>query len=511
MTDKKNKMNQDPMVLPPPTRDMRRFSIVIFSIIGIVLAGFFLWNPFSIPFLPSLFGPGGQSDGQLPPAPASGKETLYQCPMHSEVIESEPGECPICGMKLMPINRVMEETPAKGADERRILYWYAPMDPTFTSDQPGLSPMGMKLVPKYGDEGGSSGEVIWIDPSQVQNMGVVSERVDRIDLGREIRTVGILDFDVDNVSWINLKFSGWIEKVYVNYVGQEIRQGQPLFEIYSPELVTTQEEFLRALEYRDSLAESHRSETRKQAEDLLASARRRLSYWDISPRQIARIEKNRDVQRTMQITSPVKGVVVEVMDQALEGMQVTEGMNLYKLADLSSIWVHADVYESELSWVRKDQAATVELSYFPGEIFHGKVLYLYPELNAKTRTVKVCVEIPNLSRRLRPGMYANVRIQGEPILDVVAVPDSSILRSGERNVVFLDLGKGRYRPQEVELGVQGKGNLVEIRKGLLGGERVVVQAQFMLDSESRVREAIRKMRSQKKVPETAPLNGEDDG
>jgi RND family efflux transporter MFP subunit len=199
------------------------------------------------------------------------------------------------------------------------------------------------------------------------------------------------------------------------------------------------------------------------------------------------------------------------MDQALQGMQVTEGMNLYKLADLSSIWVHADVYESELSWVRKDQAATVELSYFPGETFHGKVLYLYPELNAKTRTVKVCVEIPNLSRRLRPGMYANVRIQGDPIPDVVAVPDSSILRSGERNVVFLDLGEGRYRPQEVELGVQGEGNLVEIRKGLQGGERVVVQAQFMLDSESRVREAIRKMQSRKEIPEATPLNGDNDG
>jgi Cu(I)/Ag(I) efflux system membrane fusion protein/cobalt-zinc-cadmium efflux system membrane fusion protein len=270
-----------------------------------------------------------------------------------------------------------------------------------------------------------------------------------------------------------------------------------LFEIYSPELVTTQEEFIRALEYMDSLAGSKREETLKQAENLLTSAHRRLLYWDISPQQVAAIEKSRDVQRTLQVESPVDGVVVQVMDQALEGMFVTQGMNLYKLADLSSIWVHADVYESDLSWVREDQAADVELSYFPGETFRGKVLYLYPELNEKTRTVKVCVEIPNPNRRLRPGMYANVRIRGEALRNVVAIPDSAILRSGERNLVFLDLGEGHYRPQEVKLGVRGENNLVQILEGLQGGERVVVQAQFMLDSESRVQEAIRKMRSRK--------------
>ena len=510
MTEKKNspggggasKISQkdalkDLLSLPPPTKGMQRFSLVVFFFIAVVVITFLFLNPLFLPFLPDFFGSGEGAGTEVAADAPDEENTLYQCPMHPEVIEEEPGECPICTMKLMPIQEPAREISPQGSGERTILYWYAPMDPTFISDQPGLSPMGMKLVPKYADEGVSSENVIRIDPVQVQNMGVVSDRVQRTDLVRVIRTVGILDFDVDNVYWINLKFSGWIEKVRVNYVGQEIRKGQPLFEIYSPELVTTQEEFLRALEYRDSLAGSKREETLKQAENLLTSAHRRLLYWDISPQQIAAIEKSRDVQRTLQVESPVDGVVVQVMDQALEGMFVTQGMNLYKLADLSSIWVHADVYESDLSWVREDQAADVELSYFPGETFRGKVLYLYPELNEKTRTVKVCVEIPNPNRRLRPGMYANVRIRGEALRNVVAIPDSAILRSGERNIVFLDLGEGQYGPQEVKLGVRGENNLVQILEGLQGGERVVVQAQFMLDSESRVQEAIRKMRSRK--------------
>lgn len=493
--NEKNGSQRDPFTLPPPTRGMRNFAAVVFFLLGAGLAALILLNPLSLPFLPDLGRGGTAGGGNGFSSTAAAPQTLYQCPMHPEVLEIEPGNCPVCGMGLVPVRPTRngeDENPAGGG--RKILYWYAPMDPTYTSDAPGLSPMGMQLVPKYADGANTGEEEIRIDPIQVQNMGVVSEPVRRTDLAREIRTVGILDFDADHVSWINVKFSGWIEQVYVNYVGQEVRAGQPLFEIYSPELVTTQEEFLRALEYRDSLSGSTRQETLKQAEDLLVSARHRLSNWDISPVQIEGIEQSGEVQRTLRIDSPVDGVVVKVMEQALEGMLVKPGMNLYKLADLSSIWVHADVYETDLSWVQEGQPADVELSYFPGETFHGEVLYLYPELNEKTRTVKVCVKIPNPQGLLRPGMYANVRIKGEPLRDVVVIPDSAILRSGERNIVFLDLGQGRYRPQEIELGVQGRGDLFEVRRGLSGDERVVVQAQFMLDSESRVQEAIRKMR-----------------
>jgi Cu(I)/Ag(I) efflux system membrane fusion protein/cobalt-zinc-cadmium efflux system membrane fusion protein len=298
-----------------------------------------------------------------------------------------------------------------------------------------------------------------------------------MDLNRIVRTVGILDFDADHVSWINTKYSGWIERVYVNYAGQDIKKGQPLFEIYSPELVTTQEEYLRALEYRDALGGSARPEVLKQAQDLLGSTRRRLEYWDISTGQISELEQRQQVQRTLKVTSPVDGVVVEVMDEALEGMFVKPGMNLYRLADLSSIWVHVNAFESDVAWIEVGQPAEVQLSYFPGQTFRGEVLFLKPELDQKTRAVQVCVEL------------------GRGLKNVVVIPDSAILRSGERDVVFLDLGAGRFLPREVELGMRGQDNLVEIRSGLSGEEKVVVQAQFMLDSESRVQEVIRQFRT----------------
>ncbi len=514
-TDAPAERRVDPMTLPPPTRGMRRFAVVLFGLLGVVLIAFLLLNPFSIPFLPGSDRRGevARTSGGTPPSDQQSE--LYQCSMHPEVIHAEPGNCPICEMKLMPVadrsrrsgDRASPDAAGTTvAGEREILYWYAPMDPTFISAEPGLSPMGMKLVPKYSDEVGTEEGVVRIDPGQIQNIGVVSEPVRKTDLKRIIRTVGILDFDADNVHWINTKFSGWIEKVYVNYAGQEIRKGQPLFEIYSPELVTTQEEYLRALEYKASLAGSTQPEVLRQAQDLLKSTRRRLEYWDISPGQITELERSQQVQRTLKVTSPIDGVVVDVMDEALKGMFVRPGMNLYRLADLSSIWVHVDAYESDLAWIRDGQAADVELSYFPGQTFSGKVLFMQPQLDQKTRTVKLCVELPNPGARLKPGMYANVRIKGRALKGVVAVPDSAILRSGERNMVFLDLGEGRFLPRQVEVGMQGEGNLVEIRKGLTGDERVVVQAQFMLDSESRVQEAIRKFMIGKSQP-APPLSG----
>lgn len=505
------------LALPPESKWMQRFSTVIFFLIGTGLTAFVLLNPLSIPFLPDLRGGGEQI---APPVAESGAEqgrVLYQCPMHPEVIESEPGNCPICQMKLMPIeggtespagSEVPKPAVSGAGGEREILYYYAPMDPTYMSNEPGLSPMGMKLVPKYKDEqegGAGSDGVVRIDPTQVQNIGVVSEPVRRIDLTRIVRTVGILDFNAEHVFWVNMKYSGWIEKVYINYAGQEISEGDPLFEIYSPELVTTQEEYLRALDYRRSLAGSARPEIKRQADDLLASTRGRLGYWDISEKQVSELEQTQRVLRTLKVTSPVDGVVVEVMDEALEGMFVKPGMNLYKLADLSSIWVHVDAYESDLAGIRVGQPADVQLTYFPGQTFQGRVLFLQPELNQKTRTVKVCVELPNRDLLLKPGMYANVRIKGLGVKNAVAVSDSAILRSGERNIVFVDLGEGRFSPQNVEVGMTGQEGLVEIRQGLAGGESVVVQAQFMLDSESRVQEAIRKFLGAGKPPgETAP-------
>jgi Cu(I)/Ag(I) efflux system membrane fusion protein/cobalt-zinc-cadmium efflux system membrane fusion protein len=475
---------------------MQAFSMVMFLLLGVALTAFVLLNPLGLPFLPQ------RDRGQDAPAQPAADRQLFQCPMDPEVIEEQPGSCPKCGMPLVPMKEQLpdhaEHPVGTDAREREILYWYAPMDPTYIRDEPGLSPMGMKLVPKYADEGrGAETGVIKIDPVQVQNIGVKSEPARLGDVALTARTVGILDFNADLITWVNTKFSGWIEKVHVNYVGQDVREGQALFEVYSPELVTTQEEYVRAMDYKDSLDGSDRTEARRQAESLLRSTRDRLAYWDISEEQIRALTESRRVQRRLTVLSPVDGVVVEVMDEALEGMFIRPGMDLYKIADISSLWVHADVYESDLPWIREKQPARVYFRSDPDQVFRGKILFLYPEVSRETRTLKICVEVPNKDARLRAGMYADVVLQGPPVRDAVLIPNSAVLRSGERDLVFIDLGEGRFAPREVTLGIRGEGDVIQILEGLAPGEAVVTQSQFMLDSESRVQEAIAKFVSRR--------------
>ena len=442
--------------LPPMTRGMRSFSTGIFFLLGVGLTAFVLTNPLGLTFLPGSEKDTRDSTASMASILDGGPP--YHCPMHPHVMEQEPGDCPICGMKLVSVN---SGTPARASEGAG-----------------GPS------------EGGSG--VIEIDPVQVQNIGVVSELARVGDISRTVRTVGILDFNADLITWINNKFSGWIEKVHVNYVGQEVRKGEPLFEIYSPELVTTQEEYLRALDYKASLEGTKRVEARKQAESLLLSTRDRLLYWDVSEDQIQELEENRRAQRRLTVFSPVGGVVTQIMDEALEGMFVEAGKDFYKIADISALWVHADVYESELPWVRENQPAEVSFRYDPERVFRGEILFLYPEVNAQTRTLKICVEVPNKDRRLRAGMYADVVIYGPPARNAILIPNSAVLRSGERDLVFVDLGEGRFEPREVELGIRGERDEVQIVHGIAAGEAVVTQAQFMLDSESRVQEAITK-------------------
>jgi len=482
---------REALTLKPMTRGMQVFAMTMFFLFGLATATFLLGNPFDVAFLPKF----QMERSKVVTAVAStGPKQLYQCSMHPEVIEEEPGSCPICTMKLMPMKESgsTSEPDQTSSGERRVLYWYAPMDPTFTSDTPGKSHMGMDLVPKYADQASRGAGVVQIDPVQVQNIGVVSETARLGEISRTVRTVGVLDFNADNITWINTKFSGWIERVHVTYVGQEVRQGDPLFDIYSPELVTTQEEYLRALDYKASLESSERREARRQAESLLRSTRDRLVYWDISEEQILALEKRRATQRRLTIFSSANGVVTEVMDQALEGMFVEAGMNLYKIVDLSTVWVHADVYETDLPWVRADQPAEVLFRHDPDRVFRGQILFLYPEVSKETRTLKICIELPNDDRKLRAGMYADVIIHGPPIHNALLIPDSAVLRSGERDLVFVDLGEGRFEPREVTMGIAGDQAQVQILSGLIAGDAVVTQAQFMLDSESRVQEAIAK-------------------
>jgi Cu(I)/Ag(I) efflux system membrane fusion protein/cobalt-zinc-cadmium efflux system membrane fusion protein len=278
----------------------------------------------------------------------------------------------------------------------------------------------------------------------------------------------------------------------VNYIGEKVRKGGKLFEIYSPDLVSTQEEYVTALRYYGKMKETGSPEAVEQACALTEATRKRLAYWDVTEAQIGRLEATGEVQRTLTVVSPATGVVVEKMEAALEGMYAKAGMNLYKIADLSTVWVHADVYASDLPRVRPGLEAEVTLSFVPGRTFGGEVLFLQPFLGEKTRTVKACIEIENEDRRLEPGMYAEVKIRTEHAKRAVLVPEDAVIRTGEKDLVFLDLGEGRFLPREVELGRKGEG-VYEVKKGLLGEENVVVSAQFLLDSESRLQAFIRKL------------------
>jgi Cu(I)/Ag(I) efflux system membrane fusion protein len=291
---------------------------------------------------------------------------------------------------------------------------------------------------------------------------------------------------------VNTKFDGWIERVYVNYVGEPVRKGQRLFEIYSPQLVTTQNEYLQAVDFAERMADANYPEAARRARSLVESSRQRLAYWDISDAQIEELERTRTVKRTLSAVSPADGLVVAKMDQALEGMSVKAGMNLYKIVDLSRIWAEAEVYEHQVPWLKVGQRALVDVPYEPGRRVIGRVRYIYPFFDQKTRTMKVSIEMPNPEHRLRADMYVNITFEVPSAHNVLAVPEEAVIHSGTRDVIVLDRGNGTFQVRDVMLGVNGNG-VWEVTDGIEEGDRVVVSAQFLIDSESSLKEAIRKL------------------
>lgn len=385
-------------------------------------------------------------------------------------------------------------TEATAADgEREILYWRAPMDPSEIYDKPGKSRMGMDLEPVYADEVGrtaaSSG--VRIDPVVAQNMGIRFAASERRDLTRSIRTVGEVMIDEENVIQVNARVSGWLEVLHVAFDGAPVKKGDPLLEIYSPEVVTTQEEFLLALQHRDGLGASSGADARAAADRMVAAARQRLQNWNLPKSFIDMVENHRMVHRRLVIEAPADGVVLS--KNVTQGARVMAGQELYRLADLSQVWIHASFYDFELPWISEGQSARIELSYLPGVERSGVVSYIYPFLRQKARDVHVRIIAQNPDGQLKPGMFANVQLSGRTLRDVVVVPSAAIIRSGERTLVFVDMGDGRVDPREVRMGAEAD-DMVQILAGLDAGERVVVSAQFLIDSESRLQEAIAKMR-----------------
>jgi Cu(I)/Ag(I) efflux system membrane fusion protein len=462
-------------------------------LLGVAAVVVVLANPFEWTWITRTAAmlPGGDRADQSP-APTERKIKYWRAPMDPTFIRDQPGKSPM-GMDLIPVYEDEASTPAVPTTERKVKYWRAPMDPTFIRDQPGKSPMGMDLIPVYEDEATSAPEGwVEIDPKFAQNIGVQSVEVTRTDIPFTIRTVGNITYNDQQVAWINTKYDGWIEKVYVNYVGETVAVGQKLFEIYSPQLVTTQKEYLQAIDYARPLAGGAYPEIAARSRSLVDSARERLKYWDIADDQIAELERTREPKRTLAMVSAVQGVVVQKMDQALEGMFVKAGMNLYKVADLSTVWAEVEIFENQAPWLKVGQSARLESPYEPGRTYSGRVRYIYPFLSNKTRTLRVSIELPNPGLELRADMYANVTLDVPSARQVLVVPSEAVIRSGKREVVVVMMGEGRFQVRKVELGVSGDGVLA-VTSGLSEGERVVVSAQFLIDSESNLREAIRKI------------------
>lgn len=372
--------------------------------------------------------------------------------------------------------------------ERKILYYKDPMHPWITSDKPGKAPdCGMDLVPVYEGEEESEPGIIKIDPTMVQNIGVRIEPVKRMKLTKTIRTVGRVDYDETKIVVLSTKISGWIEKLYVDYTGKFVRKGEPLFEVYSPELVTAQEEYLQAINYRESVSGSRDPYIIEGANQLVESARKRLLYWDITEEQIKELENTKQVRKTLIFYSPVDGVVIE--KNVFLGTKVAQGMNLMKIVDLSNVWVYADVYEYELPWVKVGEEAEVELSYIPGKILKGKVVYIYPFLQPETRTIKVRLEFENPEYLLKPDMYVNVYIKSKVAIDALVVPEQSVIRTGKRDIVVAALGGGRFKSVEVKLGVLADG-YYQVLEGLSENQNIVTSSHFLIDSESNLKAAL---------------------
>jgi RND family efflux transporter MFP subunit len=416
--------------------------------------------------------------------------------MHPQVVQDHPGDCPVCGMKLVPLRKdssvaaLAAASPSGGGQGKqsgkKIKYYKSTMLLGEISQTPRKDSMGMDMVPVY--EGEETSQTISVDAQTIQKMGVRTAVVTKGPLRRVIRTVGAIDYNETALADVTTKFRGWIEKLYVDSTGKQVRKGEPLFDIYSPELYSAQNEYVLALNQTSGTG-------------LKSSALQKLRLFDISQDQIAALEKTKTPQRTLRVDAPIDGVVVE--KNAVQGQMVDAGMKLYRLADLGIVWVQSQIYEQDLPLLKLGQEAEVSLSYLPDRKFKGLITYIYPTVDEKTRTARVRMEFHNPGLFLKPGMFATIELHADLEPNALLVPDTAILRSGDRNTVFVALVNGKFEPREVTIGARGENDMYQVLSGLNEGERVVTSGQFMLDSESQLREAIQKMLNPNASPSPA--------
>jgi len=361
----------------------------------------------------------------------------------------------------------------------------------------------MDYVPVYADnEKSKVAGTVRIDPVVVQNIGVRTARAKRTAISRTIRALGRVDFNEERMARLHPKVEGWIEEIRVDKTGQNIEKDDVLLSIYSPKLVSTQQEYLLALNNLSTLKKSPFEEIRQGAENLVKSSRERLQLLDVAEHQIRELEKTRKIKKSLHIHSPVAGTVIRIGSR--QGQYVTPKTELYMVVDLSQVWVYADVYEYELPWVKVGDGVEMTLASVPGQTFKGSLSYIYPYAESKTRTTKVRLVFDNVERLLRPDMFAEVSIQSDTLKNAVVIPSEAVIRSGDRTQVFIVRGPGKFEPRTVKLGFESNGR-VAVLDGVDAGEEVVTSAQFLVDSESKLREATAKMMEALK----SPKNGQE--
>ncbi len=491
---------------PPEGPGKKKRPRIVYIVAAVlVLAGAGVLAFFTIPSLHVLLHihPGDNAATSV-----HGVSAKYTCGMHPFIISDKPGTCPICGMTLTKIegsappaggtaaSSAPAAKPSGGA--RKILFYRHPMNPQVTSQTPSKDEMGMDFVPVYEDEAKGSGAgvnlpegyaTVQVGMERVRLAGIQRALAVRETISHPVRAVGIVVPDETRVRRVQAKIEGWIEKLHTNFTGQLVRKGQPLLEIYSPDLVASQREYLLSKAGVDRMKESPYQDAREMSSGLAQAARARLKLFDVPESFIEELERTGEVRRTVTLNAPVSGYVTG--KEIFEGTRVMPGMDLLTVTDLSRVWIDADLYEYEAQAVRVGQTAALETVADPGTKLKGRVAFIYPTFSPETRTLKVRFEFPNPGLRLKPQMYADVALDLHSVTGVV-VPDSALIETGLRVIAFVDGGDGSFEPREVKVGVRGNGK-AQILSGVKAGENVAVGANFLLDSESKLRAALTKM------------------